>query len=81
MRLGPLDVVSRRHRLEAVEQARLAEMVLRRPAPGRGRHGERQAAAVQEIQQLDDAGLQRNAGLQSGRRATQPEVLRGTRRC
>jgi hypothetical protein len=61
MRLGAFDVVSRRQRGKAAEQARLAEMVLGRGAPGRGCDAKRQAAARQEVEQLHDAGLHRNA--------------------
>ena len=68
MRLGVLDVVARRHRGEAVEQAGAAEMVFGRAACGGGGDGERQAAAGEEIEQLDDARLQRDAGLQQAAR-------------
>ncbi len=61
MGLGALDVVACRDRRKAAEQARLAEMALGRGALGGGRDAKRQAAACQEIQQLHDAGLHRNA--------------------
>ena len=63
MRLGVLDVVARRQRREAVEQAGAAEMVLGRGAVGRRGDGQRQAAVGQEVQQLDDARLHRDAAL------------------
>ena len=78
--LGVVDVVARRERLEAVEQAGAAEMVLGGCAARRGGDRERQAARFQEIQQLDHARLHRNAlveqSLDAGRRNG-----RGTRRC
>ena len=61
MGLGAFDVVACRDRREAVEQARLAEMALGRGALGGGCDAKRQAAACQEVQQLHDAGLHRNA--------------------
>ena len=57
IRLGALDVVARRHGLEPVEQAGLGEMVFGRGAPCGCGDGQRQAAAGQEIQQLDDTGF------------------------